>query len=75
MKGVFRVGVGPSWLVQSSGTNLAEEDSAHRRDSRLEIVLSAAPTEEFLNYWRGLLRDAANPAATPSVNHGRETIR
>ena len=76
LKGVFRVGVGPSWLVQNSGTDLAGEDSAHRRDSRLEIVLGAAPTEEFLNYWRGLLRDAVNPATGSGVvSRGHETIR
>jgi G3E family GTPase len=62
MKGVFRTGVGPSWLVQSSGHGLVVEDSAHRRDSRLEIVLSAAPTEQFLNDWREMLRAAANPS-------------
>jgi G3E family GTPase len=62
MKGVFRTGAGPSWLVQSSGHGLSAEDSAHRRDSRLEIVLSAPPTEQFLNDWRDLLRAAANPS-------------
>jgi G3E family GTPase len=61
MKGVFRTGVGPSWLVQSSGHGLIVEDSAHRRDSRLEIVLSAPPTQEFLNHWRELLLAAVNP--------------
>jgi G3E family GTPase len=61
MKGVFRTGPGPSWLVQAQGRGLSGEDSAFRRDSRLEIVLSAAPTPQFLNEWRGLLRDAANP--------------
>ena len=61
MKGVFRTGVGPSWLVQSQGRGLSGEDSAFRRDSRIEIVLSAEPTNEFLELWRGLLRDAANP--------------
>ena len=30
-------------------------------DSRIEIVLSAAPTNDYLDLWRGLLRDAANP--------------
>ena len=63
MKGVFRTGPGPSWLVQSHGRGLAGEDSAFRRDSRIEIVLSAAATEEFLNHWRQLLREAANPAS------------
>jgi G3E family GTPase len=61
MKGVFRTGRGPSWLVQSHGRGMSGEDSAFRRDSRIELVLSAAPTEEFLNQWRSLLRDAANP--------------
>jgi G3E family GTPase len=61
MKGVFRTGLGPSWLVQSHGRGLAGEDSAYRRDSRMEIVLTAAPSPEFLDQWRVLLRDAANP--------------
>jgi G3E family GTPase len=61
MKGVFRTGLGPSWLVQSQGRGLTGEDSAFRRDSRIEIVLSAEPTHEFLELWRSLLRDAANP--------------
>jgi G3E family GTPase len=61
MKGVFRTGLGPSWLVQSQGGGLTGEDSAFRRDSRIEIVLSAEPTNEYLDSWRGLLRDAANP--------------
>jgi G3E family GTPase len=60
MKGVFRTGPGPSWLVQSHGRGLHVEDSAFRRDSRIEIVLSAAPGKEFLGEWRGLLRDAVN---------------
>ena len=58
MKAVFRTGRGPSWLVQSHGRGMSGEDSAFRRDSRLEIVLTGAPTEEFLNEWRQLLRDA-----------------
>ena len=61
MKGVFRTGVGPSWLVQSLRGQLLQEDSAYRRDSRIEIVLSAAPTPEYLESWRSLLRDAVNP--------------
>jgi G3E family GTPase len=61
MKGVFRTGPGPSWLVQSTAHGLSAEDTAYRRDSRLELVLSAAPTPEFLNNWRAVLRDAANP--------------
>jgi G3E family GTPase len=60
MKAVFRTGIGPSWSVQSHGHGLSAEDSGFRRDSRVEIVLSAAPTEEFLSQWRSLLRDAAN---------------
>jgi G3E family GTPase len=61
MKGVFRTGMGPSWLIQASGRALSGEDSAFRRDSRIEVVLSAAPTPEFLESWRAVLRDAANP--------------
>jgi G3E family GTPase len=63
MKGVFRTGPGPSWLVQSTAHGLAAQDSAYRRDSRVELVLGAAPSEAFLNEWRALLRDAANPPA------------
>ena len=58
-KAVFRTGPGPSWLVQSHGRGVAGEDSAYRRDSRIEIVLTAQPTEDFLDAWRGMLRDAA----------------
>ena len=61
MKGVFRTGLGPSWLVQSHGRGLSGEDSAFRRDSRIEILLTAEPTAQLLDTWRGLLRDAANP--------------
>jgi G3E family GTPase len=61
LKAVFRTGPGPSWLIQSHGRGLSEEDSAYRRDSRIEIVLGSAPTGEFLDLWRTLLRDAANP--------------
>jgi len=61
MKGVFRTGPGPSWLVQSTAHGLSAEDSAYRRDSRVELVLAAAPTPEFLDLWRRMLRDAANP--------------
>src|SRR5258708_20399839 len=61
MKGVFRTGVGPSWLIQSQHGPLAPEDNGLRRDSRIEIVLSAAPTPEYLDSWRALLRAAANP--------------
>lgn len=63
LKAVFRTGPGPSWLVQSHGRGLSGEDSAYRRDSRIEIVLTAAPTAEFLDAWRSLLRDAANVRA------------
>jgi hypothetical protein len=55
--------------VQSQGRGLTGEDSAFRRDSRIEIVLSAAPTNEFLDLWRGLLRDAANPPKSPRPQH------
>lgn len=61
LKGIFRTGPGPSWLVQSHGRGLHVEDSAYRRDSRIEILLTAAPTDEFLDAWRGMLRDAALP--------------
>jgi G3E family GTPase len=61
LKAVFRTGPGPSWLVQSHGRGLSGEDSAYRRDSRVEIVLTSAPTAEFLEVWRSLWRDAANP--------------
>src|SRR6202046_5204420 len=54
MKGVFRTGLGPSWLVQAQGPRLTGEDSAFRRDSRIEIVLSAAPSNDYLELWRGL---------------------
>jgi G3E family GTPase len=67
MKGVFRTGPGPSWLVQSTAHGLAAEDSAYRRDSRLELVLSAAPTLDYLENWRGVLRDAANLSAGPLI--------
>ena len=68
MKGVFRTGLGPSWLVQAQAQadGFTGEDSAFRRDSRIEIVLSAAPTDAYLELWRGLLRDAANPPKSPS---------
>jgi G3E family GTPase len=58
-KGVFRTGPGPSWLIQSHGRGLSAEDSAYRRDSRLEVVFDAKPTEDFLEGWRSLLREAA----------------
>ena len=61
MKGVFRTGPGPSWLVQGTAHGLCAEDSAYRRDSRVELVLTAAPTPDFLDHWRRLLREAANP--------------
>jgi G3E family GTPase len=65
MKGVFRTGPGPSWLVQGTAHGLSDEDSAYRRDSRVELVLTAAPTPEFLDHWRRLLRNAANPQRKP----------
>jgi hypothetical protein len=58
-KAVLRTGPGPSWLIQSHGRGLSGEDSAYRRDSRVEIVLDVEPTEEFLIAWRDMLRDAA----------------
>ncbi len=64
-KAVFRTGPGPSWLVQSHGSGLSGEDSAHRRDSRVEIVLNDEPTEDFLDAWRGMLRDAALAPRVP----------
>ena len=69
LKAVFRTGPGPSWLVQSHGRGLSGEDSGYRRDSRIEIVLTSAPTPEFLDAWRSLLRDASNP---PSGSAGAE---
>lgn len=60
MKGVFRTGLGPSWLIQGHAHGLTGEDSAFRRDSRIEVVLSVQPTADFLETWRGILRDAAN---------------
>lgn len=67
-KGVFRTGPGPSWLVQSVGRGLSGEDSAYRRDSRLEIVLDVAPTTSLLDAWRDMLKDAA---LTPRINPQR----
>jgi len=58
-KAVFRTGPGPSWLVQSQGRGIAGEDSAYRRDSRIEILLTGPPTDDFLHAWRGMLCDAA----------------
>ena len=60
--------------VITGSFGIAAEDSAFRRDSRLEIVLGAAPTEEFLNAWRTLLRDAANPPRI-DLNRGGGTSR
>ena len=61
LKAVFRTGPGPSWLIQSHGRGLSGEDSAYRRDSRIEIVFGSAPTAEYLELWRSMLRDSANP--------------
>jgi G3E family GTPase len=61
LKAVFRTGPGPSWMVQSTGRDLSAEDSAYRRDSRLELVLVTPPSPEYLHQWRALLRDAALP--------------
>lgn len=59
LKAVLRTGPGPSWLIQSHGRGLSGEDSAYRRDSRIEMVFGTAPTAEFLDLCRALLRDAA----------------
>jgi G3E family GTPase len=59
LKAVLRTGPGPSWLIQSHGRGLSGEDSAYRRDSRIEMVFSAAPSAEFFDQCRTLLRDAA----------------
>jgi G3E family GTPase len=59
LKAVLRTGPGPSWSFQSHGRGLISEDSAYRRDSRVEIVLGAPPTPEYLESWRAMLRDAA----------------
>jgi hypothetical protein len=40
-------------------TTAIREDSAYRRDSRLEIVLGVKPTEDLLEAWRSMLCDAA----------------
>ena len=61
MKGVFLTGPGPSWLIQSHGRGITSEDSAYRRDSRMEAVFDEAPADQLLNQWRSVLRDAANP--------------
>jgi hypothetical protein len=59
LKAVLRTGPGPSWLIQSHGRGLSGEDSSYRRDSRIEMVFNTAPTAEFLDLCRTLLRDAA----------------
>ncbi len=59
LKAVLRTGPGPSWLIQSHGRGLSGEDSAYRRDSRIEMLFSTAPSVEFLDQCRALLRDAA----------------
>jgi G3E family GTPase len=59
LKAVLRTGPGPSWLIQSHGRGLSGEDSAYRRDSRIEMVFSTAPSTDFLDLCRTLLRDAA----------------
>jgi len=46
-KAVFRTGRGPSWLNPERGRGLHGEDSAYRRDSRLEIVLAVKLTRGF----------------------------
>ena len=72
-KGVFRTGAGPSWLVQSHGRGVSAEDSAYRRDSRLELVTSARPTEGFLDAWRALLRGAALAPQATRTQRSRPT--
>jgi len=59
VKGILRTGPGPAWSFQSHGRGLASEDSAYRRDSRVEIVLTASPTLQLLDDWRAMLRDGA----------------
>jgi G3E family GTPase len=66
LKAVFRTGPGPSWLIQSHGRGISGEDSAYRRDSRVEVVFGTAPTAEYLDHWRDVLRDAANPRQHPA---------
>jgi G3E family GTPase len=61
LKAVFRTGPGPSWLIQSHGRGLSGEDSAYRRDSRIEIVFGTDPGADHLEQWRSVLQDAANP--------------
>jgi G3E family GTPase len=58
VKGVLRTGPGPAWTFQSHGRGLVCGDSGYRRDSRLEIVVAAAPTGDFLEGWRAMLRAA-----------------
>jgi hypothetical protein len=58
VKGVLRTGPGPAWTFQSHGRGLVCGDSGYRRDSRLEIVVSAPPTPEFVDGWRAMLRAA-----------------
>lgn len=63
-KGVFRTGPGPSWLIQSHGRGLAAEDSAYRRDSRVEMLFTAAPSTALLEQCRALWRESALPRRT-----------
>ncbi|HEX4152706.1 MAG TPA: hypothetical protein VHY75_10925 [Steroidobacteraceae bacterium] len=58
-KAVLRTGLGPSWMLQGNGCGLSQEDGAYRRDSWVEISLNEPPTDNWLNLWRTLLRDAA----------------
>jgi G3E family GTPase len=58
VKGVLRTGPGPAWTFQSHGRGLVSGDSGYRRDSRVEIVVGAPPTPEFLEGWRAMLRAA-----------------
>jgi hypothetical protein len=58
VKGVLRTGPGPAWTFQSHGRGLVYGDSGYRRDSRLEIVVTTAPTADLLAGWRSMLRAA-----------------
>jgi G3E family GTPase len=71
LKGVLKTGPGPAWYFQSHGRGLASEDSAYRRDSRIEMLLDGPPTGRFLEDWRSMLRDAAEA----TLKRGSETSR
>lgn len=67
LKGVVKTGPGPAWHFQSHGRGLSSEDSAYRRHSRIEILLEAPPTRQFLDDWRSMLRDAAAATAAAAA--------